>query len=178
MSFAWPDIVIGGVLLLFVLKGWKRGFVSELAGFVALAIAIVAAFRYDGTIDATVAGIAHVRPGSAHVLAMVVFAAAVYALLMVVAWLLGRVAKLPVIGLGNALGGALVGAFKVALGFWALLYVALFFPLTSDLRSDLHRSALVAPLTAPNARVDAIVRDAMPWFVRPFTGPLFAHHHV
>ena len=41
----WPDLVIGGIALLLALKGWKRGFVTEIGGFIALAAATWAATR-------------------------------------------------------------------------------------------------------------------------------------
>ena len=47
----WPDVVIVGITIVFAFKGFKKGFVSELAGAVALFVAIIAAFRYDGALD-------------------------------------------------------------------------------------------------------------------------------
>lgn len=175
---SWPDLVIGGIAVLFAVKGYRRGFVSELAGAVALFVAIVAAFFwYPWWIDGTVVGFTHLGPGSAHIVGMVLFAVAVYAVVMVVAWALGRVAKLPVLGIGNSIAGAVVGVGKTLVGAWAVLYVLLFFPLTPDLRADLHRSALVALCTQPNPEIDHTFRDLLPWFVRPFVGPLFNNHH-
>lgn len=178
MSLTWPDVVIGGIALMFALKGWKRGFVAELAGAVAMGIAIIAAIFYPGTLDAPAQHISHAGAGSAHVIGMVVFAVAVYLGVMALSWLLGSVAKLPIITLGNSALGAIVGIGKALVGSWAVLYVALFFPLTPDLRADLHRSTLVAIVTQPNAALDGIVRGSMPWFVKPFVGPIFDRHHV
>ena len=48
---AWPDLVIGGITVFFAYKGYRNGFVRELAGPVALFVAIVAAFRYTGSLD-------------------------------------------------------------------------------------------------------------------------------
>lgn len=178
MNLTWPDLVIGGIAVLFAVKGFRKGFVSELAGAVALFIAIVAAFRYPGSLDGIVASTTQLGPGSSHVVGMVLFALIVYAIVMLVAWVLGKIAKLPILGIGNALAGALVGAGKALVVAWAILYVILFFPLTPDLRGDLHRSSLVQLITQPNATVDETFRSLMPWFVRPFMGPLFAHHRV
>lgn len=174
----WPDLVIGGIALLFALKGYKRGFVSEIGGFIALAAAIWAALRYPGTLDAFAKTTLHVGEGSAHVVGMIVFAGAVYVALLLVSLALSRVAKLPIIGIGNGLGGAAVGVAKALVGVWVVLYVALFFPLPSDLRDDLHRSQLVAVVTSENATVDGIVRGSMPWFVRPLVKPIFDRHRV
>jgi hypothetical protein len=109
---------------------------------------------------------------------MAMFAIAVYIVLMLVSATLSRVARLPVIGLGNALGGAAIGVVKAVLGLWVVLYVALFFPLSPDLRGDLHASRLVAYITQDNGRVDALVKGTLPWFVRPFAQPFFNRHRV
>ena len=37
----WPDILIAAIVLIAVLKGFKRGFILELSGFVALVVLIV-----------------------------------------------------------------------------------------------------------------------------------------
>jgi uncharacterized membrane protein required for colicin V production len=178
MTLTWPDIVIGGLALFFTLKGWKRGFVSELAGAVALFAAIAAAFRYPGSLDDIAERYAHASSGAAHIIGMVVFALAVYLAVTALAWIFGRFAKLPVISLGNSAAGALVGLAKALAGAWAVLYVALFFPLPHDLRSDLHRSTIVSLVTEPNNHIDAIMRGALPSFVKPFTDPIFTNHRV
>ena len=174
----WPDLVIGFIALLFALKGWKRGFVAEIGGFIALAAAIWAAIHYPGTLDPFFRDFVHLGDGSAHVVGMVVFALIVYVALMVISSMLSRIAKLPVIGLGNGLGGALVGVAKSLVGVWVVLYVLLFFPLTRDIRADFHNSMLVAFVTQENPQIDAFLRGTMPWFVRPMVAPLFARHHV
>ncbi len=174
----WPDLVIGTFALVFALKGWKRGFVAEIGGFIALAAAIWAALHYPGTLDQPIRAYTNLGEGSAHVVGMVVFALIVYVALLVISGVLSRIARLPVIGIGNGLGGAAVGIVKALIGTWAVLYVALFFPLTPDLRGDLHRSELVALVTQENPQIDAFVRGTMPWFVRPLVQPLFSRHRV
>jgi uncharacterized membrane protein required for colicin V production len=174
----WPDLVIGAFALVFALKGFKRGFVAEVGGFVALAAAIFAALHYPGSLDSTMRAFFHSDPGTAHIAGMISFAVIVYAALLVIASVLSRIAKLPVIGLGNALGGAAVGIVKALIGVWAVIYVALFFPLPAGLRTDLHGSRLVAIVTSQNAQIDTFVQNTIPWFIRPVTLPLFANHHV
>ena len=174
----WPDLVIGGIALLFALKGWKRGFVGEIGGFIALSAAIWAALHYPGTMDQPLREYGHVNAGSAHVVGMIAFAAIVYVALLAISAILSRIARLPVIGLGNGAGGALVGIAKALVGTWIVLYVALFFPLTPDLRSDLRASMLVGLVTSENAQVDGIVKNTMPWFIRPLVQPIFARHKV
>jgi uncharacterized membrane protein required for colicin V production len=178
MTLTWPDIVIGGLALFFALKGWKRGFVAELAGAVAFFIAIVAAIRYPGSLDDLGERYARLSPGAAHVAGMVVFALAFYAAVMAVAWIFGRFARLPVISLGNSAAGAAVGLAKALVGAWAVLYVALFFPLPHGLRTDLHRSTIVSIVTEPNAAVDTVMRGALPSFIKPYADPIFTNHRV
>ena len=178
MTLAWPDLIIGGITLWFAIKGFQKGFVSELAGAVAVFVAIVAAFRYNGAFDSTVTAFTGLTHGSAHAVGLLVFAIIAYAIVLLLAWLLGRVAKLPMLGIANGVAGALIGACKALFGAFAVLYVVLFFPIPGDLRGDLHRSALVALVTQPDAGVDDAVRSLMPWFVRPLVGPFFDRHHV
>jgi uncharacterized membrane protein required for colicin V production len=178
MTVTWPDILIGGLTLIFALKGWKRGFVSELAGAVAFAAAIVAAIRYPGSLDDIARRYLHASVGAAHIVGMVTFALAIYAAIMALAWIFGRFAKLPVISLGNSVAGAAVGALKALVGAWAILYIALFFPLPHDVRVDLRRSTVVSVVTEPNGEVDELMRGALPTFAKPFIDPIFTNHRV
>lgn len=174
----WPDIVVGLLLAFGAFRGWRVGLIGELRGTVAFAAAVVAAFTYPGTWD----GFAHDRtglgPGSAHVLALLAYAAAAYAVVFMLGFALGRIAKLPIIGIVNAALGASIGIVKTTIFAWAILYVALFFPLSHELRDDLHRSRAVAVLESPNERFDATLRSSLPWFVRPYSSDIFARHHV
>src|ERR1700738_406193 len=147
---SWPDLVIVIIALILAYKGWRRGFVTEIGGFIALAAAVWAAVFYPGTLDGVRTNYFHLGAGSAHVVGMIVFAILVYVALMVLSAILSRIAKLPVIGIGNAVGGSAVGVAKALLGTWAVVYVALFFPLSSDFRRDLHNSQLVEIVAQQN----------------------------
>ncbi len=175
-GLGWPDLLIAGIVLIGAFMGLKRGFISALTGFVAVAVGVFAAFRYDGMWDGGVAAITHISPGSAHVVGMVLFAIVAYAVTVAVGVLFARIAKLPGLNLVNALLGAGVGALEAIALLWLIIYVALFCPLPADLRADLHRSSFVAILTAPNAQVDNSVRSLLPWIARPFVAPFFDNH--
>jgi uncharacterized membrane protein required for colicin V production len=178
VTLAWPDLIIGGITIFFAVRGFSKGFVSELAGAVAVFVAIVAAFRYTGSFDGVVTTLTGLTYGSAHAVGLLIFAILAYAIVMLIAWLLGRVASLPMIGLVNGALGAILGASKALFGAFLVLYAVLFFPIPGDLRLDLHRSALVSLVTQPDAAVDEAVRGLMPWFVRPLVAPFFTRHHV
>ena len=175
---AWPDLIIGGITLFFAFRGFQKGFVSELAGAVAVFVAIVAAFRYTGGFDGIVTSVTGLTAGSAHAVGLLLFAIIAYAVVMLIAFLLGRIAKLPMLGIVNGVMGSLIGAGKALFGAFVVLYAILFFPIPGDLRNDLHRSALVSLVTQPDASVDDAVRGLLPWFVRPLVVPFFARHHV
>ncbi|MFY9780498.1 MAG: CvpA family protein [Candidatus Baltobacteraceae bacterium] len=175
---AWPDVLCGAILAFGALKGFKRGLVSELAGLIALAVALIAAWLYPGVWDGAVAGWTHGAKGPAHVIGMVLYAGTAYAAMLVLASLLNRAAKMPLVNVGNALLGAAVGLTKSAVFVWAVVYVALFFPLSQDLRDALHGSRVVAILEAGNPQIDGALRASLPSFVQPYAAPLFSRHRV
>lgn len=175
---AWPDLLIGAILLIAAVKGWRRGFVAELGGAVAFFAALATPWWYNGSADGWIAEFVHLGPGSAHVIGMFLTGLLTYAVIIAIAWLLGGIAKLPVISIGNGIGGALIGFLKGALLCWLVLYLALFFPLSLDLRSDLHRSQLVHALVQPDDQIDRAILATVPWFARPFLRPYFRRHDV
>jgi uncharacterized membrane protein required for colicin V production len=178
MGFVWPDVVIGAIVLVAALKGYKRGFISELAGAIALFAGLITPFWYDGFADPALQTYLRLGPGSVHVVAMVAIGLATYFIVTMLAWFLNRFAKLPFLGLGNALAGGAVGIIKSVVFLWFILYVALLFPLSPDIRADLHNSRLVAVLTQPDGRIDGAITSTLPWFARPFVHPFFARHRV
>lgn len=175
---AWPDIVIGIVLAIAVYKGYARGFVSELGGAIAVTAALVTPWFYNGNLDTQIEGITKLGPGSAHVVGMFATGLATYIVILVVARLLGTIAKLPVLGLGNALGGALIGFAKGALLLWLVLFVALYFPLSPDIRDGLRQSRLAPYLVTYDQPIDDAVLSTIPWFARPFVLPYFRRHRL
>jgi uncharacterized membrane protein required for colicin V production len=177
-AVAWPDVVCAAILAFGALKGFKRGLVSELAGLIALAVALVAAWLYPGMWDSAFAAWTHAGKGAAHVMGAVMYACAAYAAMLVLASILNRAAKLPLVNIGNAPLGAVVGSLKAAIFVWAIVYVALFFPLSQDLHGALHRSHIVVFLEAGNPQIDDALRATLPAFVQPYAAPLFARHRV
>ncbi len=177
-GIAWPDILIVVVLLIAAYKGFTRGFVSELAGAVAVVAALITPWYYNGVFDAWLENTIHVGPGSAHVIGMFLTGFITYAIVLAASWVLNRFAKLPLINIGNSIGGAIIGFFKGAVLLWLVLFVALYFPLSPDIRNDLHRSHLAGPLVEPDANIDRAILTTIPWFARPFLNPYFHRHHL
>lgn len=177
LGVAWPDIVIVAVIAISTLKGFSRGFVSELAGAIAVVAALITPWYYTGGFDGTLENLLRLGPGSAHVVGMFLTGLATYAIIIALSWVLNRFAKLPILGIGNSIAGGAVGFAKGAILLWFVLFVALYFPLSPDIRSDLHRAHLVGYLTQPDARIDHAILSTIPWFAKPFLEPFFHRHH-
>jgi uncharacterized membrane protein required for colicin V production len=177
-GLAWPDVVIVIVLAIATLKGYSRGFVTELGGAVAVTAALVTPWFYNGSLDPQIARFTNLGPGSAHVIGMFATGLGTYILILIVARLLGTVAKLPLLGLGNALGGAAIGFAKGAVLLWLVLFIALFFPLSPDIRDGLHQSRLAPYLVTYDPPLDDAILSTIPWFARPFAMPYFRRHHL
>jgi uncharacterized membrane protein required for colicin V production len=177
-GISWPDIVIAIVLAIATLKGYSRGFVFELGGAVAVTAALVTPWFYNGSFDSQIEGITHLGPGSAHVVGMFATGLATYIIILIIARLLGAIAKLPLLGIGNSLGGALIGFAKGAILLWLVLFIALFFPLSPDIRAGLHQSRLAPYLVTYDGPIDDAILSTIPWFARPFVMPYFRRHHL
>jgi len=177
-GITWPDVVIFIVLAIATYKGYARGFVSELGGAVAVTAALITPWFYNGSLDGQIEGLTKLGPGSAHVVGMFATGLLTYVVLLVIARLLGAIAKLPVLGLGNALAGAAVGFAKGAILLWLVLFIALFFPLSRDIRSDLHQSRFAPYLVSYDAPLEDAILSTIPWFARPFAMPYFRRHHL
>jgi uncharacterized membrane protein required for colicin V production len=175
---AWPDAVIVIVLGIAIFKGYSRGFVSELGGAVAVTAALVTPWFYNGSLDSQIERITNLGPGSAHVVGMFGTGLLTYVVLLFVARLLGSIAKLPLLGLGNAAGGAFIGFAKGAILLWLVLFIALFFPLSPDIRDGLHQSRLAPSLLIYDPPIDDAILSTIPWFARPFAMPYFRRHHL
>jgi uncharacterized membrane protein required for colicin V production len=173
---AWPDVVIVMILAVGAIKGFSRGFVAELGGLAAVAAALIVPWYYNGAADGQIESLTKLAAGPAHVAGMILTGAVAYVVVIVLASILGRIAKLPLLGTGNAIAGALAGAVKGALLVWIVLFVALLFPLTPPIRTALHQSRLVPYFTEFDGAIDVALARAVPSFARPLFGPLFDPH--
>jgi uncharacterized membrane protein required for colicin V production len=172
-GFTWPDAIIVVVLAATTIKGFSRGFVRELGGALAIAAGLIAPWYYNGAADGQIEAFAHLASGPAHVAGMVLTGIVAYAIVLAIASILNRIAKLPILGTGNALAGAIVGFAKGAILVWFVLFLTLFFPLAPAVRTTLHDSRLVGYFTQFDGIVDTTVQNAIPPFARPLLSPFF-----
>ena len=176
-GFAIPDAIVVLVLVIGTLKGFSRGFVRELAGIAAIVIGLIAPWHYNGAADAQIRALTKLPASSAHVAGMIGTGIAAYVVVLAVASILGRIAKLPLLGTGNALAGAVVGLLKGALLVWLALFVLTLYPLSPNVRTSLKQSRLVWYFTMFDAPIDAAIVKAVPSFARPYVSPLFDEKH-
>jgi membrane protein required for colicin V production len=172
-GFAWPDVAIAVLLVLATIKGFSRGFVRELGGIAALAAGLIAPRYYNGALDPRIASLTGLDTSSAHVAGAIVTGIAAYVIVLLAVSILGRIAKLPVIGTGNALAGAAVGLLKGAILVWIVLFVVQLFPLSPTLAASLRASHLVAYFTQFDRPIDDAIDRVTPPFARPLVSPLF-----
>ena len=178
MTPGWPDLLIVGIIALWAFKGFRSGLIGELAGIAALICATIAPWFYRGSLDGFVEEWIHIGQPISHVVAMFGIAVLTYLAVLLLARTLTAFARLPVIGQGNALGGAALGALKAIIVTWAAVYVALFLPLAPPVRDALHRSPVVHIFAGGDDRVDAALSSTLPPFLRPFVQPFFDRHRV
>lgn len=174
----WPDLIIAAIVLIAGFKGYRTGLLGELSGAIALVLALVTPWFYNGSFDWLVERFTNLGPGSAHVIGMFLTGLVTYLIVIAIAVALRPFARLPVLGFGNSLAGGLVGVLKGMVLAWFVLYAMLFFPLSGDIRSDLRRSPSVGVLTQPNQRIDDTIVGTFPWLMRPFVGHFFKRHQL
>jgi uncharacterized membrane protein required for colicin V production len=177
-GFVWPDVVIAAILAVMTLKGFARGFVREIGGLVAIAALLIAPHFYNGAADQPIDSYRHLGAAGSHLAGMLLTGIFAYVVVLVLAWILNRIARLPVLGLANAFAGAVLGFVKAALIVGIVLFIALFFPLTPAIRGALHASALAPYFVSFDGALDAAMESAIPAFVKPLVDPYFERHHL
>ncbi|MBV8372367.1 MAG: CvpA family protein [Candidatus Eremiobacteraeota bacterium] len=175
-GFGWPDVVVVLILVAATFKGFSRGFVAELGGLAALAAGLIAPWFYNGSADAAIASATKLGSGPSHVVGMIGTGIFAYVVVLIAASILRRLARLPLLGTGNALAGAVVGFAKGALLIWMVVFVALFFPLTPAIRASLKSSRFVPNFTMFDGAVETAIEDTLPPFARPFVDPWLDRH--
>jgi len=159
------------VLIVGTVKGFVRGFVAELGGVAAVVAGIVAPWYYNGAADAQIEAVTHAPPSTAHVIGQAGTGIAAYVVVLIVAAILGRIAKLPLLGIGNALAGAAIGFLKGAVLVWIVLLAATLLLPASSWKADLGRSKLAAAFSSADAPVEAALGRFVPPAVRPWVVP-------
>lgn len=109
------DIICGGFLLLFLLKGLKNGFVKELASMLSLILGIMAAVKFSGLAAGYLSG--HVPEKYVSIVAFVAVLLITIVLIFLLASAIDRLMKAVALGWLNRIVG---GSFAVLKGAFFL----------------------------------------------------------
>jgi hypothetical protein len=81
IHYGWPDIIIVVSVILSATRGWKLGFINELAGTIAVVVAVMAAFSYPGWWDGPLEYWTRLSSDSAHIFGTFLFAIGCYGII-------------------------------------------------------------------------------------------------
>jgi len=145
------DAALGALLVVLAVKGWVRGLVREVIGFVVVVAGTVIAFRLSTPFGRVLAGMSGSSPGSARLVAGVV----IFLAISIAAAVVVRVAHvgmrvLPGIPTLNRVGGAAFSALAFVLVLTIVVSLASVTPLPEAVASELEQSRIAETLTAPD----------------------------
>jgi membrane protein required for colicin V production len=148
------DLVIVLVLAVLAFLGFRRGLIGELVGLAAFVAALALAFRFDGRVGGGLHRLAGgLSPTLSRIVAFLVIVVAVeIAAAFVARRLNGVIARVPLLGSVNRLGGLAVGLVLALLGVWLATSALLLLPATLvPYSTTVHRSetARVLPTVTP-----------------------------
>ena len=148
------DLIIVVVLALLAYLGFRRGLIGELVGLVAFVAALALAFRFDGRVGGELHHLAAgLSPTLCRIVAFLVIVVAVeIGAAFVARRLSGVIARVPLLGSVNRIGGLLVGLVLALLGVWLATSALLLAPASLvPYSATVHRSetARVLPSVTP-----------------------------
>lgn len=138
---SWMDILLVIILVLSALDGLKRGLIKQLIQLAGVIVAIVLAYKWGPALGQSLTGVLKIeeRFSAISAVADIVYNALGYLLVflgvLVLARLaavaVGSIARVPVLGAMDKLGGLVVGAVRGALIVLALVWVLNVVPIPS-----------------------------------------------
>jgi membrane protein required for colicin V production len=134
------DILIWAVLLLFVIKGFLKGFVKEVCSLLGLLLGGWAAFKYDHFLAEAIRPLIHLPHGIAVFLSFVLIFLSLGLLFYLFGYLLTVVCKIALLGWLNRIGGVLFGLLEGALLLCMVLYFGVSRPVPEKMRGWLLSS--------------------------------------
>ena len=139
------DIIIAIILLLFGLKGFRKGLIIEVVTLLAFAVGIYGAMHFSDFTAAHLQDFMDINPKYINTVAFVL----TFILLVVLVNLLGRwitnLIKAMNLNFWNKLGGAVFGAVKGVLLCSVLLMVLTNFQLIGVVKSEVREQSLLYP---------------------------------
>lgn len=160
MSFI--DIIILLLLALGAWRGYKNGFIYEIAVLGAWFIALFAAFHFASMLQPSVADWFHVKPAKAHWISFaLLFLIVVVGVLLLAKFFTGLISITP-LGVFNKILGVMFSVFKTALLIGIVLYF--FIPFNQKFRlinaKSIQESKLAQPLMKMSSAIFPLLDKA------------------
>lgn len=134
------DILIWGILLGFVAKGFMKGLVREVCTMLGLIVGCWAAFRYYPAVAGVLRPVIHLPTGIAAVISFILIFITVGLLFYFLGHLLTVVFKIALLGGVNRIGGVVFGFLQGALLLSILLYLGSARSAPDKLKQQIQRS--------------------------------------
>jgi membrane protein required for colicin V production len=134
------DILIWAVLLLFVIKGFLKGFLKEACSLLGLLVGGWAAFRYDDFLAEALRPFIHLPHGIGLVLSFIFIFLLLGLLFYLFGYLLTVVCKIMLLGWLNRMGGLFFGLLEGALLLCMVLYFGASKPVPEKVKGWLSSS--------------------------------------
>jgi uncharacterized membrane protein required for colicin V production len=144
------DAVLGALVVVLAVKGWMRGLVREVIGFVVLVAGTILAFRLSTPFGRVLAAMSGSSPGAARLAAgIIIFLAISIAAAVVIRIAHLGMRALPGLPTLNRVGGAAFAVLAFALLITLVISLASVTPLPEAVAAELEQSKVAETLTAP-----------------------------
>ena len=142
----WMDLFLGGIVLLFVLRGWRRGLVRGLVDAIGFVVGLLLAITYMSAGVAWLNSLIHLPEKLAAVVSFLgIFLITVLAFRVGGMLLRGALHITPA-GLVDSGAGAFFGGFKGVFLLSLILMLIALTPLSDEIAGQMKASALVGPI--------------------------------
>jgi len=147
------DILIWAVLLLFVIKGFLKGFVKEACSLLGLLVGGWAAFKYDHFLAEAIRPFIHLPHGIGLVLSFFIIFILMGLLFYLFGYLLTVICKIMLLGGLNRMGGIIFGLLEGALLLCMVLYFSASKPVPEKVKGWVSRSKTARPFIATGGEI-------------------------
>lgn len=140
------DLVIGGILAFFAFKGYRHGFLREIAGLIGIIIAFILAIRLMDDFSSILSHYLGLSPRVAVIVTAIVIFIVVLAAFVIAARFIRKLMDIATLGWIDRLAGSLFGLFKAVLITSSLTLIVSLLPLGKDFSKKQDNSLLFNPI--------------------------------
>lgn len=139
------NILIWAILIIFMIKGFMKGLISEVCSLLGLVMGIWAAFTYYPFLSAVIRQYIHLPHYVSSVISFIVIFLALGFLFFFLGRLLTVIFKVILLGGLNRVGGVIFGFLQGALLLCLLLFLGTTRPVPGKLKAELEGSKTARP---------------------------------